>query len=108
MNLDQFFPEDVKVFYHGSSTACGIEHMLLPPELSDTLSEKGRNKNLDRVFFTEDIGLAKIYAGRAAKSLGGEPILYRVVSPIDPVCMNSTPGATVYHCAASFVEEIYE
>ena len=66
MNLDTFFSTEPKVFYHGSCTAAGIENLLLPPEVSNTISERGRNKNLDRVFFTEDLGLAKIYAGRAA------------------------------------------
>ncbi|AHE63459.1 hypothetical protein ZZ1p0068 [Acinetobacter phage ZZ1] len=100
------FPAEVKVFYHGSSSACGIENMLLPPIVSDTLSEKGRNKNLDRVFFTADLGLAKVYAGRACNQFGGEPKIYRVVCPVDMVCMNDTKGASVYHAAWSFVEEI--
>lgn len=93
-------------FYHGSCTAAGIENMLLPPVESETLSEKGRKKNLDRVFFTADIGLARIYAGRAARSIGGEPVLYRVVCPVDAVCMNDTAGATVYHAAWAFCEEV--
>ncbi|QGT53824.1 putative ADP-ribosyl transferase [Acinetobacter phage vB_AbaM_Konradin] len=100
------FPEPQKVFYHGSCTAAGIKSMLLPPEASGTLSEKGRNKNLNRVFFTEDIGLAKVYAGRASKSIGGEPVLFRVVAPVDVVCMNDTKGASVYHAAWAFVEQI--
>ncbi|ANN86492.1 hypothetical protein KNT56_gp108 [Escherichia phage phT4A] len=94
------------VYYHGSCTAAGIESMLLPPCDSDTLSEKGRKKNLDRVFFTADIGLARIYAGRAARSIGGEPVLYRVVCPVDVVCMNEDKGASVYHAAWAFCEEL--
>lgn len=106
MILDTLFPNEHKVFYHGSCTATGIENMLLPPEVSNTISEKGRNKNLNRVFFTEDLGLAKIYAGRAANSIGGEPVLFRVVMPIDAVCMNDTPGATVWHCEMAFCERL--
>lgn len=94
------------IFYHGSCTAAGISNMLIPPSDSGTVSEKGRKKNLDKVFFTSDIGLARIYAGRAARSIGGEPILYRVVSPVNTFCMNSTPGATVYHADWAFVEKI--
>lgn len=100
------FPQPTKVFYHGSSTACGIDNMLLPPVAFETLSEKGRNKNLDRIFFTEDLGLAKVYAGRASKSLGGEPILFRVVMPVDAVCMNDTKGASVWHAEWAFCEKI--
>lgn len=94
------------VYYHGSCTDAGIESMLLPPCDSDTLSEKGRKKNLDRVFFTADIGLARIYAGRAARSIGGDPVLYRVVCPVDVVCMNEDKGASVYHAAWAFCEEL--
>ncbi|QDH49214.1 ADP-ribosyl transferase [Pantoea phage Phynn] len=98
--------EDHVVYYHGSCSVAGIENMLLPPVDSETLSEKGRKKNLDRVFLTRDIGLARIYAGRAARSIGGEPVLYRVVSPVDLVCMNDTAGATVYHAKWAFCEEV--
>lgn len=104
MNLDTFFSTEPKVFYHGSCTAAGIENLLLPPEVSNTISERGRNKNLDRVFFTEDLGLAKIYAGRAAKSIGGEPVLFRVVNPVNSVCMNDDKGASVYHADWAFAE----
>ncbi|MFA6851349.1 MAG: hypothetical protein WCS30_13485 [Selenomonadaceae bacterium] len=93
-------------FYHGSCTVAGIESMLLPPVDSNVISEKGRNKNLDRVFFTADIGLARIYAGRAARSIGGEPVLYRVVCPVDVVCMNDTKGASVYHANWAFCEKL--
>ncbi|UES35602.1 hypothetical protein KKP3664_000063 [Citrobacter phage KKP_3664] len=94
--------EEHTVYYHGSCTAAGIESMLLPPCASETLSEKGRKKNLDRVFFTADIGLARIYAGRAARSIGGDPVLYRVGA----VCMNDDKGASVYHAAWAFCEEL--
>jgi hypothetical protein len=79
--------------------------MLLPPDTTNTISEKGRKKNLNRIFFTKDIGLAKIYAGRAARSLGGEPEIYRVVSPVNVECMNETKGASVYHADWSFCEK---
>lgn len=106
MNIDAFFPADHKVFYHGSCSDAGIDTMLLPPTVSNTISEKGRKKNLGRIFFTEDLGLAKIYAGRAANSIGGEPVVFRVVMPIDPVCMNNEPGATVWHCEMAFCEKL--
>ena len=97
---------DHVVFDHGSSTSCGITDMICPPVDTNVISEKGRNKNLDRVFFTADMGLARIYAGRAARSIGGEPVLFRVVCPVDVVEMNTTPGASVYHAAWAFVEQI--
>ena len=98
--------EEHQVFYHGSSTGAGISNLLSPPSETNIISEAGRKKNLDQVFFTADIGLAKIYAGRAARSIGGDPVLYRVVSPVNTKCMNLTPGATVFHADWAFVEEI--
>ena len=97
---------EYREFYHGSCSLANISTKLLPPSMTDVLSEKGRNKNLDSVFFTADIGLAKIYAGRAARSIGGIPKLYRVVQPVDVVCLSDTTGATVYHANYAFVEEI--
>ena len=105
MCLDNLFPDD-SVFYHGTSTECGIDNILIPPNDSKFLSEVGRTKNLDRIFFTKDIGLAKIYAGRTSKLIGGDPVVYRVVSPVDVVCMNNDPGASVYHASWSFCEVI--
>jgi hypothetical protein len=98
--------DERKTFYHGSYTVAAIDSLLLPPSNTGTISEKGRKKNLERVFFTEDLGLAKIYAGRAARSIGGEPVLYRVVSPVDVVCLSDNKGATVYHAEWAFVERI--
>ncbi|QPI13932.1 hypothetical protein MYO4S_00176 [Serratia phage 4S] len=95
-----------EVYYHGSCTAAGIQNMLLPPDETDTISEKGRKKNLGRVFFTKDKGLAQIYAGRAARSIGGDPVLFRVVAPVNVTCMNSTPGASVYYADWAFVEAL--
>lgn len=93
-------------FYHGTTDRAEIGFMLQPPCNTGVISEKGRLKNLNRVFFTEDLGLAKIYAGRAARSIGGNPIIYRVVSPVDPICMNATKGATVWHSEWAFAEKI--
>lgn len=97
---------EMKVFYHGTSTAAEIDFMLMPPSETGVLSETGRKKNLGRVFMTEDLGLAKIYAGRASRSYGGEAIIYRVVCPVDVICMRDDKGASVYHCEWAFCEKI--
>lgn len=97
---------EYKVFYHGSSSNANIMNILCPPSETGVISEVGRKKNLSRVFFTEDIGLAKIYAGRASRSYGGEPRLYRVIAPVDVVCLSDVKGATVYHADWAFCEEI--
>ena len=92
------------MYYHGSCSAAGLEIRLLPPNVTGILSEKGRNRNLDRVFFTRDLGLARIYAGRAARALGGSPVVYRVIPMGDVVEMSAAPGASVFHAPWAFVE----
>lgn len=98
--------EEFVEFWHGSCTLGLTGNILMPPDSTNVISEKGRKKNLDRVFFTRDKGLAKVYARRAARSIGGEPTLFRVISPVDVKFMSETPGATVYHAAWAFVEEV--
>lgn len=83
------------MYYHGTSSALGITEFLLPPEQSARLSEFGRKRNLDKVFFTLDVGSAKIYARKAAKRFGGKPLILKV-NPIGEVTvLQATPGTTV-------------
>jgi len=69
------------IYYHGTSTAVmsDEEYVLLPPSMTGIIQEVGRKKNLDKVFFTADLGLAQIYAGRAKNRFGGDPIVYRII-----------------------------
>lgn len=93
-------------YFHGSTSAANIGIMLLPPDNTGVISEVGRKKNLDRVFFTSDIGLARIYAGRAARSYGGTPKVYRVIAPVDVQVLSDAKGATVLHAEWAFAELI--
>lgn len=100
---------EIVEYYHGSSSAAmrREEFRLLPPVNSGRQQEESRKKNLDRVFFTRDIKLARIYAGRACNVFGGSPVVFRVVVAEDAVvCLSDTPGATVYHAPGAFVELI--
>ena len=93
-------------YYHGTSSIVPITHLLLPPSATTVLAERGRKKNLDRVFFTRDPKLAHIYAGRTTRVLGGSPVIYRVI-PMTPVTtLRDSPGATVLHCEWAFVEPL--
>lgn len=83
-------------FYHGTTSSAKITNFLFPPSVTGVISEKGRNKNLDKIFFTQDIGLAKIYAGRASKSIGGDPIVYKVKNPINAKQVDCRPGASIW------------
>ena len=71
-------PVDV-VFFHGSSTISDSDFMLLPPNNTGIIQEKGRKKNLDKVFFTMDKGTANIYAGRSLNQNGGIKKIFRVI-----------------------------
>lgn len=80
---------------------------MLPPVVTGKLQEKGRKKNLDKVFFTADKGLAKIYAGRAKNVFGGNPVIYRVIPMGEEVeIINNAKGATVYMTEWAFLEKV--
>ena len=85
-------------FYHGTARKFRIGEELVPPkEHGFEISEKGRKKNLDKVFFTSDVGSAKIYARRAVNSYGGIPHIYEVEIPnVEIEIINPTPGTTVF------------
>jgi hypothetical protein len=99
-----------EIFYHGTSTALGLlpGGHLLPPNETEKISEKGRKKNLDKVFFTKDYGSAKIYAGRAIHQFGGNPVVY-AVEPEGPVeLVNATPGTTVFMSPKAKIQSIVQ
>jgi len=95
--------------YHGTSTAivAADEFRLLPPAQTGKLQEAGRKKRLDCVFATPDEGLARIYAGRAARRFGGHPVVLVVSLPerdteLDP---GSRDGATVLVAPGAWIVE---
>lgn len=85
---------ELKKFYHGSSKKLEPGDFILPPSLTGSLSERGRKKNLDKVFFTVDKGSAKIYAQRAKKSLGSKDIYIYEVDPIGDIEWLQTKNGT--------------
>lgn len=87
-----------ETFYHGTSSALGLQPgmKLLPPDQTDKISEKGRKKILNKVFFTKDLGSAKIYAGRAIHQFGGEPVVFAIEPEGEVEQINATPGTTVF------------
>ena len=98
--------QERRTYYHGSSTEAKITDRLLPPNMTGVLSELGRKKNLDKVFFTADIGSARIYAGRAVNKLGGNPVIYEV-SPVGRIeTLNDTQGTTVYYADWAYVKRV--
>ena len=92
------------ILYHGTTAPVEVGQYLLPPSVTGIVSEKGRKRNLDRVFLTADLGLARIYAGRAAQSLGGRPKVLTVQAfDSDVETLSTTVGATVFHASYGFV-----
>tara|TARA_R110000744_G_scaffold9052_9_gene29498 strand:+ start:525 stop:836 length:312 start_codon:yes stop_codon:yes gene_type:complete len=87
--------EALDTYYHGTSRK--LSGYITPPvEHGLEIQERGRKKNLDKVFITKDIGSAKIYAGRAKNVFGGKPVIY-IVEPQGKIeTINDTKGTTVY------------
>lgn len=91
--LDNY--ERYGILYHGTSNNSIVKEVL-PPNQTNTISEKGRKKNLDKVFFTRTYKSAEIYAGRSYNSYGG----IKRVLPVIPVgrveILNTEPGTEVF------------
>ncbi len=96
------------MYFHGSTDAVlkDGEYVLLPPVMTGVLQEDGRKKNLNRIFFTSCLGLAKIYAGRARQRFGGNPVVYRVIPMGKVETIDERPGASVYMAEWAFIEKI--
>lgn len=96
------------MFYHGTSSSLKIGHKLLPPSVSGNISETGRKKNLDKIFFTTDIKYAQIYAKKSVQKFGGEPIIFRVIPPQNLIeKYTNTKGCDIYTANYAFVELLH-
>lgn len=74
-------------YYHGTSTACQVGDILLPPSDTQRLREHFRKKHLDSVFLTISLRSAEMYAKKACAYFGGTPVVYKA-SPVGDVVMN--------------------
>ncbi|MFZ1075281.1 MAG: hypothetical protein WAN50_02810 [Minisyncoccia bacterium] len=90
------------VLYHGTSSP-NLSREVLPPDVTQIISERGRKKNLDKVFFTKEPKSAEIYAKRAASSYGGNPRVLRVVPMGTVTTVNEKQGTTVFHAPQAIV-----
>jgi hypothetical protein len=73
--------------------------------MTNNLSEKGRKKNLDKIFFTDSIKYAQIYAGRACARFGGTPVIMRVI-PFGTKQLKKQDGCNIFMADYAFVEKI--
>lgn len=71
----------MRTFYHGTTNVFKIGSVLLPPAITNNKREEWRKKYTDKVFFTDSLLSASVYAKKACKKYGGTPIIY-IVKPI--------------------------
>ena len=96
-------------FFHGTTTILNIKNNLSAPCETGKIQEKGRKKNLDRVFFTTDLGSARIYAGRAVQRFGGFPVIFEVEPCQDTLeCLNGAAGTSVYMAASAKIISVHD
>lgn len=74
----------MKTFYHGTSDAMPICKVILPPVQTSYKREDWRQKFTDKVFFTDSVKSASMYAKKACQKYGGNPIVY-VVRPVGEI-----------------------
>jgi hypothetical protein len=97
------------MFYHGTSVLLSVGDTLRSPACTGVIQEAGRKKNLDKVFFTKDLGSAKIYAGRAGNAFGSnERYVYRVEPVGSMDCLNNNPGTSVFMADSAIIIEVIE
>ena len=66
------------MYYHGTSSALNITKVILPPIKTNIKREYWRERLTDKVFITNSIKSAKMYAKKACEKYGGNPIIYKV------------------------------
>lgn len=66
------------MFYHGTSSSLNISEIILPSIRTNIKREHWRDKLTDKVFITNSMKSAKMYAKKACQKYGGNPIVYKV------------------------------
>jgi hypothetical protein len=99
--------DDPKTYWHGTSTAVvpDTEFKLRPPSETTKIQEAGTKKNLDKVFMTSDPNSAKIYAGRAVRQFGGEPVVRRAIPAGDVEQIQDKSGTSVFATPHAFLDQ---
>ena len=84
----------MKTFYHGTSTALNLGHVLLPANETNVLREDFRKKLRNVVFITTSKVSAERYAKKAVQRFGGEPVVYTVKPDFASLIQNGTERTT--------------
>lgn len=78
------------IFYHGTTDLFEIEdNILKSPIDTGILREEWREKNLNKVYFTDSLLSAEKFAYKASKKYGGNSIVYKI-KPIGDVIHPNT------------------
>jgi hypothetical protein len=93
-------------YYHGTSTALGIQDRILPPTETGKQTES-RVQRRGKVFLTVDFEYAQSYANRAVREWGGQPVVFEV-TPMGPVKqISGTPGKTAFYTEGAQVNRVH-
>ena len=94
------------IFYHGTSNTLQIDKTLLPPYKTSVQREEWRNKFNDKVFITNSVKSAIMYAKKACQKYGGKPVVYQV----EPQGYTENINNAEYICDKAIIigEKIYE
>lgn len=84
-----------ELFYHGTSDSLNLS-ILLPSSLTGCLREEWRQKTLDKIFLTNSLKSAQMYAKKASIKFGGKPIVYIVKPKGDIWKVNATEFVADY------------
>lgn len=71
----------MKPFYHGTTDVFPIQKVLLPPAITEIKREEWRKNYVDKAFLTDSLPSANMYAKKACKKYGGNPVVY-IIKPI--------------------------
>lgn len=93
-------------FYHGTSSNLNIDKVILPPTETQIQRESWRHKLTDKVFITNSVKSAIMYAKKACDKYGGHPKIYQVEPSEDIEYINDAQ----YICDSAIIigEKIYE
>lgn len=78
------------IFYHGTSDILPIENEIIPPCFTNIKREEWRKKLNAKVFITNSLMSAEMYAKKSCKKYGGSPIVYKVKPVGDVWNVNNT------------------
>lgn len=99
------------IFYHGTTDLFEIEdNILKPPIDTGNLREEWREKNLNKVYFTDSLLSAEKFAYKASEKYGGNSIVYKI-KPIGDVIHPNTneymaDGAKIIGICARYIPKI--